>query len=175
LKTLCFEREISGASLYAVNLRNAQLLRTDLSRTTCETQNLSTRSCHCKSCANGFVLGQTWEANLTGAIFKGTILLDADLKKRLAGAFFTGAILRGRNGWRKPFGADLRGALGITCSRLFGVAWALGADGSDLTAEVQVRCGSSSNGESIITQRQETLADAGGDHEGSFFLALRNR
>src|SRR6266436_4408546 len=138
---------ISGASLYAVNLRNAQLLRTDLSRTDMRDTKLEHAVLSFANLAQtDLSSAKLGEANLTGAIFKGTILLDADLKKAdLRGAFFTGAILRGAEmEGANLSGADLRGALGITsqqvCSALHG---RLALMDPDLTAEVQVRCGSS--------------------------------
>jgi uncharacterized protein YjbI with pentapeptide repeats len=138
---------VSGASLYAVNLRNAQLLRTDLSRTDMR----DTRLEHAVlSFAN---LEQTdlssaklGEADLTGAQCKGTILLDADLKKAdLRGANLAGAVLRGAEmDGANLTGTDLRGTLGTTslqvCSALNGRTSLMDPD---LTAEVQVRCGSS--------------------------------
>jgi uncharacterized protein YjbI with pentapeptide repeats len=136
----------AGASLYAVDLRNAQLLRTDLSRTDMRDTKLERAVL---SFAN---LEQTdlssaklGEANLTGAQLKGTILLDADLKKAdLRGAYMTGAILRDAEmDGANLAGADLRGAAGVTaqqvCSALHGRAALMDPD---LTAEVQLRCGS---------------------------------
>jgi len=137
---------ISGASLYAVNLRNAQLLRTDLSRTDMRDSRLEHAVLSFANLAQtDLSSARLEEANLTGGIFKGTILLDADLKKAdLRGASFAGAILReAEMDGANVAGADFRGALGITsqqvCSALHG---RLALMDADLTAEVQVRCGS---------------------------------
>jgi len=136
----------SGASFYAADLRNAQLLRADLSRTDMRDTRLDRAVL---SFAN---LEQTdlssarlEEANLTGALSKGTIYLDADLKNadlrgaNLTGAVFRGATLDGAN----LTGADLRGALGVTslqvCSALNGRTALMDPD---LAGEVQARCGS---------------------------------
>jgi len=139
--------KVSGASLYAVDLRDSQLLRTDLSRTDMRDAKLERAVL---SFAN---LEQTdlssarlTEANLTGAQLKGTILLDADLKKTdLRGAYMAGAILRGvEMEGANLASADLRGASGITamqvCSALHGRAALMDPD---LAAEVQLRCAAS--------------------------------
>jgi len=137
----------SNASFYAINLRNAQLLRTDLSRSDMRDARLE------QSVLSFANLEQTdlssarlEEANLTGALCKGTIFLDADLKNAdlrgasLKGAVLGGAALDGAN----LTGADLRGALGMTapqvCSALNGRTALMDAD---LAGEVQNRCGSS--------------------------------
>jgi uncharacterized protein YjbI with pentapeptide repeats len=138
---------ISGASLYAVNLRNAQLLRTDLSRTdmrdtTLEHAVLSFASLEQTDLSSA----RLGEANLTGAQCKGTIFLDADLKKAdLRGANLAGAVLRGAEmDGANLTGTDLRGTLGVTslqvCSALNGRTSLMDPD---LAAEVQARCGSS--------------------------------
>src|SRR5437868_6341479 len=137
---------ISGASLYAINLTNGQLLRTDLSRS-------DMRDARLEHAVLSFAnLEQTdlssarlANASLTGALCKGTIFLDADLKDAdLRGANLTGAVLRGaETDGANLTGADLRGTLGVTsqqvCSALNGRTALMDPD---LASEVQVRCGS---------------------------------
>jgi uncharacterized protein YjbI with pentapeptide repeats len=137
--------KVSGASLYAVNLRNAQLLRTDLSRTDMRDTKLEHAVLSFANLEQADLSSaKLGEANLTGAQLKGTILLDADLKKAdLRGAYLTGAVLRGAEmEGANLAGADLRGAAGITavqvCSALHGRSALMDPD---LTAEVQLRCG----------------------------------
>src|SRR5438270_10897503 len=137
---------ISGASLYAINLTNGQLLRTDLSRSDMRDARLEHAVL---SFANleqpDLSSARLANASLTGALCKGTIFLDADLKNAdLRGANLTGAVLRGaETDGANLTGADLRGTLGVTsqqvCSALNGRTALMDPD---LASEVQVRCGS---------------------------------
>lgn len=137
----------SGASFYAADLRNAQLLRTDLSRTDMRDARLE------HSVLSFATLEQTdfssaglEDSNLTGALCKGTIFLDADLKNAdLRGANLNGAVLRGAAlDGANLTGADLRGTLGMSaqqvCSAQNGRTALMDAD---LAGEVQTHCGSS--------------------------------
>jgi uncharacterized protein YjbI with pentapeptide repeats len=73
---------------------------------------------------------------MTGAQFKGTILLEADLSKTdLRGATFAGAILRQAHLESANLeGADLRGALGLDATQ---VCSTKGWRGAQLDADVR--------------------------------------
>ena len=137
----------SGASFYAADLRNAQLLRTDLSRSDMRDARLEHSVLSFATLEQtDFSSARLEDASLTGALCKGTIFLDADLKNAdlrgasLKGAVLGGAALDGAN----LTGADLRGALGMTapqvCSAVNGRTALMDAD---LAGEVQTHCGSS--------------------------------
>ncbi len=107
---------LDHATLYSVNLRQANLLRADLSHADLRDvkAELSVFSLAMLD-QTDFSAAKLAGANMTGAQFKGTILLEADMSKTdLRGATFAGAILRqahleGAN----LEGADLHGALGL--------------------------------------------------------------
>src|SRR5580658_8495007 len=136
---------LAGASLYAVNLRNAQMLRTDLSRADMR----DTKMEHAVlSFANleqtDFSSAKLLEANMTGAQFKGTILMDADLRNAdLRGAFFNGAIFRGTEiTGANIAGADLRGALGLTADQVCSThGWQAAQLDADVQAQTRSLCG----------------------------------
>ncbi|MGB8475080.1 MAG: pentapeptide repeat-containing protein [Candidatus Acidiferrum sp.] len=139
--------KLAGASLYAVNLRDGQLLRADLSRadmrdTKMERAILSFADLE----QTDFSSAKLGEANMTGAQFKGTILMDADLRNAdLRGAFFGGAVLRGsKMTGANVEGADLRGALGLTAEQVCSTKGWQGAQfDSDVLAQTQSLCGAS--------------------------------
>jgi uncharacterized protein YjbI with pentapeptide repeats len=84
------------------------------------------------------------DANMTGAQFKGTILMDADLRNAdLRGAFFSGAILRGTEiSGASVAGADLRGALGLTADQVCSTHGWQGAQlDADVLTQSQSLCG----------------------------------
>src|SRR5580692_2101035 len=137
--------KLGGASLYAVNLRNAQMLRADLSRADMR----DTKMEHAVlSFANleqtDFSSAKLMEVNLTGAQFKGTILMDADLRSAdLRGAFFGGAIFRGTEiSGANVAGADLRGALGLTADQVCSArGWQAAQLDADVLAQTRSLCG----------------------------------
>jgi uncharacterized protein YjbI with pentapeptide repeats len=137
--------KLGGASLYAVNLRYAQMLRADLSRADMR----DTKMEHAiLSFANleqtDFSSAKLLEANMTGAQFKGTILLDADLRNAdLRGAFFNGAVFRGTEiSGANVAGADLRGALGLTADQVCSTrGWQAAQFDADVLAQTQSLCG----------------------------------
>jgi uncharacterized protein YjbI with pentapeptide repeats len=137
--------KLGGASLYAVNLRYAQMLRADLSRADMR----DTKMEHAiLSFANleqtDFSSAKLVEANMTGAQFKGTILLDTDLRNAdLRGAFFNGAVFRGTEiSGANVAGADLRGALGLTADQVCSTrGWQAAQFDADVLAQTQSLCG----------------------------------
>ncbi|MGC0774538.1 MAG: pentapeptide repeat-containing protein [Candidatus Acidiferrum sp.] len=138
--------KLEGASLYAVDLRNGQLLRTVLTRADMR----DTKMEHAVlSFANleqtDFSSAKLADANMTGAQFKGTILMDADLRNAdLRGAFFAGAVLRGAQlTGASVAGADMRGALGLTAEQVCSTRGWQGAQlDSDVLSQTQSLCGS---------------------------------
>jgi uncharacterized protein YjbI with pentapeptide repeats len=137
--------KFTGASMYGVDLRDAQLLRTDLSRTDLrdakmERAMLSLTNLQDADFSGAKLIG----AKLTEAQLRGGIFLDANFKDAdLRGAFLTGAIVRDAHFEGADFeGADLRGAIGLTVEQVCsGKSWR-GAmlDPAALEA-VQARCG----------------------------------
>jgi uncharacterized protein YjbI with pentapeptide repeats len=135
---------LGGASLYAVNLRNAQMLRADLTRadmrdTKMEHAILSFATLEQTDLSSA----KLFEANMTGAQFKGTILMDADLRNAdLRGAFFNGAIFRGTDiTGANVAGADLRGALGLTADQVCSThGWQAAQFDADVLAQTRSLC-----------------------------------
>ncbi|HEY4978326.1 MAG TPA: pentapeptide repeat-containing protein, partial [Candidatus Acidoferrum sp.] len=83
-------------------------------------------------------------ANLTGAQFKGTILLEADLSRAdLRGAALTGAILRqAKLDGAQLEGADLRGALGLEAWQVCTTkGWQSAQLDADIRAAANQQCG----------------------------------
>ena len=83
------------------------------------------------------------ETNATGAQFKGTILMDADLRNAdLRGAFFNGAIFRGTDiTGATVAGADLRGALGLTADQVCSThGWQAAQLDADVLAQTRSLC-----------------------------------
>jgi uncharacterized protein YjbI with pentapeptide repeats len=91
-----------------------------------------------------FSSAKLMEVNLTGAQFKGTILMDADLRSAdLRGAFFGGAIFRGTEiSGANVAGADLRGALGLTADQVCSArGWQSAQLDADVLAQTRSLCG----------------------------------
>jgi uncharacterized protein YjbI with pentapeptide repeats len=139
--------KLSSASMYAIDLRDAQLLRTDLSRADVrdaklERAVLSLADLHDADFSAAKLIG----ANLTGAQFRGGIFLDTNFKNAdLRGAVLTGAVVRDANFEGANFeGADLRGAIGLSVEQLCSAArWRGALLDADLQAAAQLRCGAS--------------------------------
>jgi uncharacterized protein YjbI with pentapeptide repeats len=143
--------KLVGASMYAIDLRDGQLLRTDLSRADLRDAKLERAFLALTNLQNAdFSAAKLMNANLTGAQFKDGIFLDANLKGAdLRGAVLTGAVVRDASFEGANFeGADLRGAIGLSveqvCSAL---RWRGALLDSDLQAAAQARC---SNGQAPI-------------------------
>jgi uncharacterized protein YjbI with pentapeptide repeats len=84
------------------------------------------------------------EANMTGAQFKGTILMDADLRNAdLRGASFAAAIFReAQISGANIAGADLRGALGLTAEQVCSThGWQGAQFDTDVLGQTQALCG----------------------------------
>ncbi|MGC1485939.1 MAG: pentapeptide repeat-containing protein [Candidatus Acidiferrum sp.] len=137
--------KLEGASFYAVNFRNGQLLRADLTRADMR----DTKMEHAVlSFANleqaDFSSAKLADASTTGAQFKGTILMDADMKNTdLRGAFFGRAVLRGTEiEGASVAGADFRGALGLTAEQVCSThGWQGAQFDADVLAQTQSLCG----------------------------------
>jgi uncharacterized protein YjbI with pentapeptide repeats len=138
---------LAGASLYAVNFRNAQLLRADLSRA--DMRDIKAEHAVFSFASleqTDFSSAKLAEANATGAQFKGTILMDADLRNAdLRGAFFNGAIFRGADiTGANVAGADLRGALGLTADQVCSThGWQAAQLDADVLAQTRSLCATS--------------------------------
>ena len=81
---------------------------------------------------------------MSGAQFKGTILMDADLRNTdLRGAFLGGAVLRGTVITGADIaGADMRGALGLTAEQVCSTKnWQGAQFDADVLAQTQSLCG----------------------------------
>ena len=138
--------KMAGASMYAIDLRDAQLLRTDLSRADVrdaklERAVLALADLHDADFSAAKLIG----TNLTGAQFKGGIFLDANFKNGdLRGAVLTNAVVRDASfDGANLEGADLRGAIGLSVEQLCSSAsWRGALLDADLQAAAQSRCGS---------------------------------
>jgi uncharacterized protein YjbI with pentapeptide repeats len=136
--------KLGGASLYSVDLNNAQLLRADLSRadlrdTKLERAVLSFANLELTDLSSTKAAG----ANFSGALMKGTILLDANLQNAdLRGVSAPEAILRGADlTGANLAGADLRGAAGLSPSQICAARWRGAQLDFDLLTAVQAQCG----------------------------------
>ncbi|MGB6668955.1 MAG: pentapeptide repeat-containing protein [Candidatus Acidiferrum sp.] len=137
--------KLEGASFYAVNFRNGQLLRADLSRADMrDTKMEHAVLSFARLEQTDFSSAKLADADLTGAQFKGTILMDADLKNAdLRGGFFGGAIFRGTEiTGASVAGADMRGALGLTAEQVCSThGWQAAQFDADVAAQTQSLCG----------------------------------
>lgn len=137
--------KLSGASMYAVDLREAQLLRADLSRTDLRDAKLEKAVLSLTNLQDAdFSAAKVREANLMGAQFRGGIFLETDFTKAdLRGAFVTGAVVRDARFDGADFdGADLRGAIGLTAEQVCTAQhWHAALLDADVLAAAQARCG----------------------------------
>jgi len=138
----------SSASMYGVDLRDAQLLRTDLSRTDLRDAKLERAVLSLTNLQDADFSGAKMTgATLTRAQLRAGIFLETNLKNAdLRGAFLTGAIVRDAHFEGANFdGADLRGAIGLTVEQVCSSAsWRGALLDSDMHAAAQARCGQSS-------------------------------
>ncbi len=139
--------KLSGASMYAIDLRDAQLLRTDLSRADVRDAKLERAVLALANLQDAdFSAAKLMQANLTGAQFRGGIFLDTNFKNAdLRGALLTGAVVRDANFEGANLeGADLRGAIGLSLEQVCSAArWRGALLDADMQAAAQARCGAS--------------------------------
>ncbi len=137
--------KLSGASMYAIDLRDAQLLRTDLSRADVRDAKLERAVLALANLQDAdFSAAKLMQANLTGAQFRGGIFLDTNFKNAdLRGALLTGAVVRDANFEGANLeGADLRGAIGLSLEQVCSAArWRGALLDADMQAAAQARCG----------------------------------
>src|ERR1700730_15579028 len=136
--------KVTGSSLYGISMRNARLLRTELSRTDLRDSKLdhavlSFANLQDADMSSAKLAGAT----LAGAQMKNTILLDADLKNAdLRGAFLNGALLRGAEiDGANLAGAEMHGATGLSAGQICSAHWQDALLDAELLSETQARCG----------------------------------
>jgi uncharacterized protein YjbI with pentapeptide repeats len=136
--------KLNGASMYAINLRDAQLLRTDLSRADVRDAKLERAMLSLADLQDAdFSAAKLVQANLTGAQLRGGIFLDTQFKNAdLRGAILTGAVVREAHlDGVNVEGTDLRGAIGLTVEQVCSTAnWRSALLDNDMFAAAQSRC-----------------------------------
>jgi uncharacterized protein YjbI with pentapeptide repeats len=140
--------KLNGASMYAINLRDAQLLRTDLSRADVRDAKLERAALSLANLQDAdFSAAKLVQANLTGAQLHGAIFLDTQFKNAdLRGALLTGAVVREAHlDGVNVEGADLRGAIGLTVDQVCStINWRAALLDNEIFAAAQSRCASAS-------------------------------
>jgi uncharacterized protein YjbI with pentapeptide repeats len=136
--------KVVGSSLYAISLRGARLLRTDLSRTDLRDSKLDHAVLSFANLQDADMSSaKLGGATLSGAQMKNTILLDADLKNAdLRGAVLSGALLRGAEiDGANLAGAEMHGATGLSAAQICSAHWQDALLDAELLSETQARCG----------------------------------
>lgn len=136
--------KLTGSTMYAISLRGARLMRTDLSRTDLRDTRLDLAVLSFANLQDADLSSaKLGGATLTGALMKNTVLLDVDLKNAdLRGAVLNGALLRGAeiNGANLA-GAELHGTVGLSATQICSARWQDALLDAELLNATQVRCG----------------------------------